>query len=209
MQSVDKKSRKYSATLAPVYNRGRPTAAFLDPLLDWAINAPDEIFAPNNVPVDIFTVIKSSLATTMRNDSAGTPTYQWGSLLHRKAALLEAMRVHGVFESSGNWKEGVDRTNKTSMRNLERQETGAFQVSFDSTRLGSGAMKPFAKTRGIDTAFVFISAMKKDPWLACEYYARLVRVSICWAGPLLRHGEDSIYPWLRRSAVTEFMGFLS
>ena len=42
----------------------------------------------------------------------------------RRAAMLEVMRVHAGFESSLNWKEGVDRTNKTSMANVTGQETG-------------------------------------------------------------------------------------
>lgn len=201
-------ARRYNACLSPVYNRGRPTPAFLDELIDWARLAPDEIFAPNAAPVDIFTVIKSSLGALKGKDGAGTPIYRWDSLLHRKAALCEAMRVHAGMESSWNWKEGVDRTNKRSMKNIAGQETGVFQVSFDSIRLGNFAMRNFAIVHGIDHAEAFILAMKTDHKLALEYYARLVRVSIRWAGPLLRHGEDSVYPWMRRAAVAEFMEFL-
>lgn len=199
---------KFKATKAKVHNRGNPPDSFLEELVEWARKAPNEIFAPNAVPVEIYTVIKSSLADLDGADGMGHPIYGWDSLLHRKAALCEVMRVHAGLESSWTWILGVDRTNKTSMANVTGQETGIFQVSFDSLNLGNGAMKPFAKSRGIDTAPVFISAMKKDHWLALEYYARLVRVSIRWAGPLLRHGTDSIYPWLSRTAVSEFEGFL-
>lgn len=204
---IEMSTRTYTACLATVFNRGKPTPAFLDELIAWARTAPDDIFAPNNVPVDIFTVIKSHLATIVSENSAGR-VYRWDSLLHRKAALCEAMRVHAGMEASWKWNEGVDRTNKTSMRNIAGQETGIFQVSFDSTYLGGGAMKPFVVKHNIETPQKFIPAMKKDHALALEYYARLVRVSIRWAGPLLRHGEDSVYPWLRRAAVAEFMKLL-
>jgi len=120
--------------------------------------------------------------------------------------MLEIMRVHAGFESSWNWKEGVDVTNQASQLHTEGQETGIFQVSFDSTRLGDGAMKPFAAAHGIGTVGSFITEMKKDHKLALEYYARLVRVSIKWAGPLIRHEID---PWLSRPAVDEFQILLA
>jgi hypothetical protein len=201
--------RQFTASKEHVANRGVPSDSFLNELLDWARSAPGEIFAPNSVPVDIFTVIKSTLGSPAGKDGADTPIFHWDSLLHRKAALLETMRVHAGLEASWKWNEGVDTTNRTSMANVEGQETGIFQVSFDSTRLGAGEMKPFAKARGIDTPAKFIPAMKKDHALALEYYARLVRVSVRWAGPLMRHGADSVYPWLRRDAVAEFQSFLA
>jgi hypothetical protein len=195
-----------------VLNRGTPPDSFIKELLAFGNRiktAAPEIFAPNNVAVDIFTVIKPYLATPMGKDPSGTQLYQWDSLLHRLAALLEAQRVHAGMESSWDWNEGVDITNHTSMTHIEGQETGIFQVSFDSTYLGKGAMKPFAKAKGIDTPERFIRAMKRDHQLALEYYGRLSRVSIRWAGPLLRHGDDSVYPWLNRKAVAEFMKLLS
>lgn len=202
-------SQPYGAALSHVFNRGRPPIAFLDELMSWAKKAPDEIFAPNTVPVEIFTVIKSSLGTPVIKDGLDAPLYGWDSLLHRKAALMEVMRVHAGMESSWNWKEGVDVTNATSQRNITGQETGIFQVSFDSTYLGDRAMKPFAEQHGIANPENFIAKMKTDHALALEYYARLARVSIRWAGPLLRHGEDSVYPWLRRPAMVEFMQLLA
>jgi hypothetical protein len=202
-------SDTYYACREPVYNRGTPPDSFLDALIDWAKTAPDEIFAPNVVVLEIFTVIKPALATPTREDASGTPVFHWDNLLQRKAALLEAMRVHAGMESSWNWNEGVDYTNRTSMQHVTGQETGIFQVSFDSTYLAGGAMIPFANEHGIDHPWAFIAKMKTDHALALGYYARLVRFSIAWAGPLLRHGEDSIYPWLRRAAVAEFIGFLA
>ena len=203
---------KFVATLRPVAGRGRPPISFLEELVAWARTAPDEIFAPNRVPNDAYAVIKSSLGSFVKYDPTGTPIYQWESLAHRKAAMLELMRVHAGRESSWGWTEGVDTTNKASMRNKTGEETGIFQVSYDSTWLdsveGRDIMGAFAKAHGLDNPQEFIPAMKSDHWLAMEYYARLVRVSIRWAGPLIRHGIDSVYPYLSRDAMREFMTLL-
>lgn len=157
---------------------------------------------PNDVVLDIFTVIKPDLGTLVVDDSVTGKVYKWDSLLHRKAAMMEAMRVHAGFESSWNWNEGVDTTNQTSMAHKTGQETGVFQVSFDSEWIANNYMKDFAADHNINTPEKFIPAMKQNHWLALEYYARLVRVNIKWAGPLIRH---EINQWLRRDAVAEFM----
>lgn len=202
--------RNFKACKAEVSNRGNPPDTFLNELIDFLRTAPDEISLPNATPVDIFTVIKPQLATLVSRDSATGNVYKWDRLIHRKAGLAEAMRVHAGLESSWKWGEGVDRTNKRSMANKKSAETGIFQVSFDSLNNGQGVLKPFAKERGIDTVDAFISKMKSDHKLALEYYARLVRVSIRWAGPLLRQsGPDSVYPYLSRAAVEEFQSFLT
>ncbi len=182
----------FNATKAKVLNRGQPPDSFLTELVTWGRAAPDEIFAPNPNPADIYALIRPILGP-------------WQNLLHRRAAMLEAMRVHAGFESSWNWKEGVDVTNQTSMSHAEGQETGIFQVSWDSTLLGDHAMKPFAVEHGIGSVGSFIAEMKSDHPLALEYYARLVRVSIAWAGPLKRHEVD---PWLSAAAVSEFQELL-
>lgn len=182
----------YGALKLRVSNRGSPPDSFLAELIDWGKAADADIFAPNDNR-DIYTLIEPVLGP-------------WRNLLHRRAGLMEAMRVHAGFESSWNWNEGVDVTNKTSMRNKDGEETGIFQVSFDSTYLDNGAMKPFATQNGIGTVGSFIPQMKTNHRLALEYYARLVRVNISWAGPLKRH---EIIPWLSGVAVTEFETCLS
>lgn len=94
--------------------------------MDWAKNAPDEIFTPNPNPADVYASTKNELGP-------------WGtSIIHRKAGMLEIMRVHAGFESSWNWKEGVDRNNATSLTHKAGEETGIFQVSFNSLELGHG-----------------------------------------------------------------------
>ncbi len=186
------------AIKSKVKNRGIAPDSFLTELVEWGRIAADQIFAPisnRNAPgkdPDIYAQILPLLGP-------------WINLLHRRAAMLEVMRVHAGFESSWHWNEGVDVTNQTSLTHLEGQETGIFQVSFDSTHIAGGAMKPFAVEHGIGTVGSFIPEMKSNHKLALEYYARLVRVNIKWAGPLVRHEID---PWLSRAAVTEFQGLL-
>lgn len=183
----------FSATKAKVLSRGVPPDSFLVELVTWARDmATDDIFCSNPNPYDIYAHIKPILGP-------------FSSFELRKASLLEVMRVHAGFESSWDWDEGVDITNKTSMAHKEGQETGIFQVSFDSTYLGNGAMKPFALDHGIGHVDSFIEKMKTNHALALEYYARLVRVNVRWAGPIIRHEID---PWLSLDAVMEFKTLL-
>jgi hypothetical protein len=182
------------AVFHPVLNRGRAPRSFISELIAWGRNAPAEIFAPNDNPADVYALTAVILGP-------------WGhDLPKRRAGMLEVMRVHAAFESSWNWKEGVDKTNHTSQSHIEGQETGAWQVSFDSLRLGDCALVPFAQEHGISTPAAFIFGMKDDHRLAMEYYARLVRVSIAWAGPLI---SRKILPELRTDALAEFQEALS
>jgi len=183
----------FVATKTRVSNRGIAPDTFLIELVAWGKEAPEEIFAPNSNPADIYALIAPTLGP-------------WTNLEHRRAALLEEMRVHAGFESSWHWNEGVDITNETSKAHITGQETGIFQVSFDSTWIDNKAMQPFAIERGIGSAGSFIPQMKSDHKLAMEYYARLIRVSIAWAGPLKRR---EIIPWLSRAAVSEFEKLLA
>lgn len=176
-----------------VSNRGVPPDSFLTELVEWGKHAPLEIFVPNSEPDDIYVHIKPILGP-------------WKDLFHRRAALLEVMRVHAGLESSWNFAEGVDKTNKTSMAHKTGQETGVFQVSFDSEWIENGKMKDFAVAHGIDTVDAFIPAMKSNHALAFEYYARLVRINVRWAGPILRHEID---PWLSRSSMIELQGLVA
>lgn len=185
-------SEQFSATKHPVLNRGIPPDEFLYAIVDWARHAPMSIFQ-KNLFHDIYAVIAETLGP-------------WTSDGHRRATMLEVMRVHAGFESSWNWDEGVDRRNASSLSDIRGQETGVFQVSFDSTALAGSAMMGYARENGIETPQKFIPAMKSNHWLAIDYYARLIRVNIKWAGPIVR-GE--ILPWLRRDAVAEFQATLA
>lgn len=175
---------------AKVSNRGSPPDEFLDRLVMWGREAPDEIFARNPNPKDVYASIVSVLGP-------------WKSELQRRAAMLETMRVHAGLESSWNQYEGKDPGNHNP--DPKSWETGLFQVSFDSTEINNQAMKPFADAHGIGTVGAFRPAMQANMELAFEYYARLVRVSVWWAGPFRRH---YVQDWLSRPAMKEFEALL-
>ncbi len=177
---------------SPVKDRGVPPDSFLTELVAWGKTAPDEIFEPNTETHDVMPLLRPLLGP-------------WQGLIHRRAAMLELLRCLAGFESSWNWSEGVDRANKTSMANIEGQETGIFQVSHDSLNLDkNGTLKAWLNTR-LQTAVhdprEFIDAMKSYHTFALEYCARLLRVSYRWDGPIL---SGEINSSLSRAAVEEF-----
>ncbi len=187
---------KYVALLNPVRGRGIPPIPFLDELVGWLRDAPDEIFAPNKDPEDVFLRLTPLLGP-------------WSSLLHRRAAMGELLRCLAGFESSWNWLEGVDKTNQTSMRLITGQETGIFQVSWDS--LGLDLSGPdevddlhqcVIRYCGSLKVQVFIDTMKTNHRFALEYAARLMRNSFYWDGPVKRHEIDSS---LSKAAVAELL----
>lgn len=186
-------SMEFKATKQPVSNRGIPSEGFLSQLVSWGRAAQDDIFAPNPVKMDVYALVEPVLGP-------------YTSLLHRRAVMLEVMRVHGMFESSGNWNEGVDTTNASSMVNIKGQETGLWQVSFDSTGFDHSLKDCVLRYCQAFTPQEFIVQMKAQHAFACEYYARLVRFSIKWAGPLR---DNLIDPYLKRDAVAEFEQLLS
>lgn len=196
---------RFLETKKHVINRGAPPDSFLDELIAWARGADRRIFLENDVRKDIFGIIRPVLGPWDLTEGEPVPYF-----FHRRAAMCEAMRVHAGFESSWNWNEGVDITNRTSMRNIEGQETGIFQVSHDSLNLDKdGSLKKwlFARSQpAFGSAGAFIDSMKEDHLLALDYYARLVRINTRWAGPLLR---EEILPELSRNSVDEFMRLLA
>lgn len=184
-------ARAFRATKARVHNRGIPPDSFLNDLVEWAIKAPDEIFAKNDKN-DIYTSVFPQLGP-------------WQSLYHRKAVMMEVLRVLGGFESGWIWKEGVDITNRTSMTHIEGQETGIFQVSFDSLAFDPSLREYVKRVCGEIRPQKFIDEMKVNHEFALEYCARLLRFSVRWDGPIKRH---EVHPWLKRQAVAEFKSFL-
>lgn len=197
-----RKGGAFNETKAKVFNRGVPPDAFLRELVGWARQAPDEIFAPNDNPGDIYAAITPELGS-----------FGADNLPARKAAMLEVMRVLAGFESSWDWNEGVDTT-RVAADTDENAEAGAWQVSADSLAFGAD-LKALVRARvGNPTGVAFQRAMKSDHALAMEYVARLMRHTTRHNGPLyrdrskikaaLRGPEHSIYPWLRRSSAAEF-----
>ena len=180
----------YTALKQNVANRGTPADQFLDELIAWGKVAPDEIFAPNATS-DIYSNVFKILGP-------------WNGAKHRRAAMLEVMRVLAGFESSWNWTEGRD-TNNPASTTPETTEAGAWQVSADSMNFGP-ELKALVQSRaGAHDGTTFQDAMKRDHDLAMEYIARLLRRTTRHNGPVHRHEIDK---WLRRDAVTEFESLL-
>jgi hypothetical protein len=181
----------YHACKSRVLTRGIPPDSFLDELVEWGRSADESIFTVNDRE-DIYTVIRPQLGP-------------WTGLQHRRAAMMEALRVLAGFESSWRWNEGVDITNHHSLTHLEGQETGAFQVSFNSTSFDASLRDCVRRYCGSLKIHTFIERMKSDHRFAIEYAARLLRFTTRHNGPVLRR---EINPWLRKEAVAEFQVFL-
>ncbi len=184
----------FLATKQPVKNRGVPPDAFLTEIVEWAKIADDGLFM-RNANVDIYTSVKAALGP-------------WTSTLHRKAVMLEVLRVLGGFESSWDWMCGVDTTNPTSNK-PETQEAGLWQVSMNAIAFGNDLRElcqakigSFSYSRGV----AFQRAMKTDHLFAIEFIARLLRHTTKHNGPAKRHEIDE---WLRRDAVDEFITLLT
>ncbi|MDD2465646.1 MAG: M15 family metallopeptidase [Desulfobulbus sp.] len=173
-----------------VANRGVPPESFLEELIAWGTSAPAEIFA-RNLYSDIYSSVKNVLGP-------------WQGDGHRRAVLLEVMRVLAGFESSWDWQAGRDTTNPDSATE-ETAEAGAWQVSADSMHFGTELQElVLREVKSLDGK-PFQEAMKSNHLLAMEYIARLLRRTTHHNGPVLRHEID---PWLRRDAVEAFMQLL-
>lgn len=169
-------------------------------LVAWGGTAADEIFAPN-ANADIYSKVKAELGP-------------WADNFHRRAVMLEVMRVLAGFESSWHWNEGVD-TSRAGGDTSENSEAGAWQVSYDARRL-SPELPPLLSSKGITSGLQFQQVTKSDHPFAMEFVSRLMRYNTKHNGPLykgderdairssLRGAEHSIYPWLSRDAVSEF-----
>jgi hypothetical protein len=180
----------YNETKKSVFNRGEPPDDFLNELVAWGQAAPDEIFEPNAVS-DIYTSVFKALGP-------------WKGIAHRRAVMLEVMRVLAGFESSWNWDEGVDKNNPASVT-PETIEAGAWQVSADAMNFGQELRDLVLANVGTLDGDAFQEAMKQNHPLAMEFVARLLRRTTQHHGPVRRHRID---PWLRREAVEEFQSLL-
>ena len=203
----------FFATKARVFNRGVMSDEFLTELAGFGKTAPDEIFAPNN-HFDIYNKVFDELGP-------------YPTLAYRKGVLLEVMRVLAMFEGSGNWKTGVDSSRRSDTTN-ENAEAGAWQVSWNNRKLDP-SLKTFLSDNGIDDGVEFQQRMKSDHMLAMNFIALLLRIDVknferinngpvrkgserkaTWPNrPKLWRAEESIYPWVSRSAVEEWQRLIA
>jgi len=181
--------RQYKACLAKVHG-SKPPTAFLDELVEWAQRAPDDLFLPNTA-LDIYSSVVRQLGP-------------YGIGAHRKAVMLEVLRVLAGRETMWNWNAGVD-VGKSVPKTSHNEEAGAFQVSADSMGLDK-SLKDYAQTTlgGTDDV-TFITGMKSNHPFAIEYTVRLLRITIRHHGPIL-HGH--IHGELSKAAVNEFRSYL-
>jgi hypothetical protein len=181
---------KFIATKQHVSNRGVAPDDFLEQIIIWGRSSPDEIFIPNSES-DIYSSIKNTLGP-------------WVNINHRRAVMLEVMRVLAGFESSWNWNAGRDIKNPTSVT-PETTEAGAWQVSANSMNFGIELKNLVLREVGTLNGSDFQKSMKSNHPFAMEYISRLLRRTTHHHGPVSRHEID---PWLRRDAVQEFESFL-
>jgi D-alanyl-D-alanine carboxypeptidase len=186
-------SSGFVACRQKVHNRGAPPEAFLDELLAWGRSADEAIFRRNNV-FDIYSSVVNVLGP-------------WRGDAHRRAALLEVLRVLGGFESTWNWEAGRDTTNPGSSTPCT-EEAGMFQCSGNSMGFSEDLAQLLlaADASSDGSCASFIRTTKSNHVFAIEYCARLLRITTRHHGPVR---DRFIHPWLRRDAVDEFMRFLA
>src|SRR5437868_5792103 len=137
----------YRAPKPRVHNQGIASDAFLDELVEWGRTAPEEFFAP-------------SAGRDIHSNHISSPG-PWQGLHHRRAVMLEVMRVLAGFESSWIWTDGVDTTNEASITK-DTIEAGVFQVSADSMGWGKDLKDLVQKKVGSLDGNDFQRAMKTN-----------------------------------------------
>ena len=184
-------SRTFAECRSRVFNRGKPPVSFLDELVDWGAAAPDEIFTRNDND-DVYSSVKAELGP-------------WVDLVHRKAAMLEVLRVLAGFESSWDWNAGRDITNPSSNQPCT-EEAGILQCSGNSMNFDPSLKALLVAVSGRSDCDTFRTVTKQNHAFALEYAARLLRFTVNHHGPLKRR---EIHDWIRRPAVEEFKQFLT
>lgn len=187
-------SRNYLACRKPInQDHNIVPKLFLDELIDAINPLPNAVFERNDKH-DIYSVMLGALGP-------------YTDLLHRKAVMCEVLRVMAAFESDWNWKAGVDVGNEYSKHHKEGEETGAFQVSWDSLVFDKSLKDCLDRLAGEHNVTTFITQMKSNHALAVEYCARLLRFNTTWCGTI--NHASMVMAHVRRDAVEEFKGFLT
>ncbi|MEG4586745.1 hypothetical protein QUA54_16190 [Microcoleus sp. MOSTC5] len=183
-------NRVFVACKTHVYNRDVAPDDFLNELVNWCKQASDEIFISND-NYDIYSHVFNELGP-------------WDNLLHRKAVMLEVLRVIAGFESSWDWNAGRDTTNPNSNTSCT-EEAGIFQCSGDSMNFDKSLKNLLQSVSGNVDCDTFRVFSKSNHMFAIEYCARLLRFTVNHHGPVKR---KEIHRWLKLDAVAEFEKFL-
>ncbi len=202
-----------SALSHRAYNHDPAPDAFTAELIAWGKTAPDELFALNAAPGDIFGKVKPELGPW----DGAIGSAEW--LLHRKAVELHVLTVLAQFESDCDWREGVD-TSRLGADTPENAEAGAWQISYDA-RYSSTEFLAWIQSQQVSGGVNFQQRTKFNHPFAIETVARLLRVNTKHNGPLykgderlairrsLRGAEHSVYPWLSRDCIEAFKAALT
>ena len=185
---------RFVACKEKVLNRGIAPDEFLLTLVNWGKTAHEDIFAPMTRD-EIYVSVHEVLG----------PFSPVGRPHHRKAVMLEVLRVLEGFESSWRWDAGVDTTNADSNQPCT-MEAGAFQVSGNSMDFHPSLEALVMNVAGTLNCHKFQEVTKANHPFAVEYCARLLRFTTQHHGPV-KHLK--MHPWLSRDAVNEFEGALA
>jgi hypothetical protein len=154
-----------------------PPDSFLDQLVAWGKVASDDIFVPQGTD-EVYGAVVTLLGP-------------YESAMHRRAVMLEVMRVLAGHESLWRWNQGVDSNPQTEVKTATTTEAGAFQVSANSMNLAPELRHLVRSRVGSTDPIRFQHAMKRDHVLAMEYIARLLRNRIDANGPVLRWYQNT------------------
>jgi hypothetical protein len=163
-----------------IHNRGIPKPDVVDEIIFIVEDFPDSCFEPNEKH-DIYTNVKEELGP-------------WRSIKHRRAVMIEVLVVLAGFESSWNWKAGIDTTNPSSFKNKCNEESGLFQCSGNS----KGFDARLKKLMGLMDCKKWIDKTKRDHVFAVEWATILLRNTTEHHGPVKR---KEINKWLSRERV--------
>jgi hypothetical protein len=173
----------YNATKNSVSNRGVPPDSFLDELVAWGRIAPGEVFLPSSNK-DIYSNVFAALGP-------------WQGLRHRRAVMLEVMRVLAGFESSWNWNQGKNTTSTAPAA----IEAGAWQVKCGLVGVWAGAQGSCAHPGRLAEGERFPTGHEAESSARDGVYRPLTAPNVDHNGPVKRHEID---PWIRKDAVMEF-----
>lgn len=182
---------KYKYLNSKVLNRGTCPNSFLNNFIEIAKSSPNDWYQVNQEINDVYNLIRPKFGP-------------WKNIIHRKAALLECMRVLGGFESSWDWNEGVDTTNPTSNTD-ETIEAGLWQISYNSRYFGPD-LKKLLLNFNITNGNNFQIVTKTNHSFAFEYAVKLFRHTIGHNGPLKR---KEVLPWMKQECIDELIEIIS